>query len=853
MTKPKVAFYWCASCGGCEEAVVDLGEDLLARRRARGRRLLARRARLQARGRRGAGRRRAGGGVHQRRRPHVGAGGDGRAAAPQVRRGGRVRQLRDVGRHPRPREPVRAPRTILDAVYREAPSVANDEGTLPARGEPRRRRATLTLPAFGASVRTLDQVIDVDYYLPGCPPPVGPDPVGGDGARRGDAAGEGSGARARRGAVLASARAPPRSRTSCWCRRSGGRTRRSSTPTSACSPRAWSASAPPPVPAAPPPASAGTCPAPAAWGPTSSVVDHGAKALSAIASLLDVNDEDEIAAPHRPRSSTRSAPSTATACRLRCCTVACSRRRGERGGTMSREDPHRPHDAARGTREDPHLPRCRRRRRPRLPADPGAARLREVRPGAPRRGHAADHLAHLRRLPDGPPHGRDEGPRRPLPGRATAGRPRRSASSSTAPSWSRTTRCTSSSSAGPTSSSARTHRRPTRNILGVVDAGGARGRQGGDRRPQAAPRPDGRGGGQGDPSRLRAARRRVARPHPRDSRRRLPPRRPARSSSASSRSDAFRKIVLGNPGYVELITSEAYTHRTYYMGLVDDGEQGQLLRRHAQGRRPGRGRSSSRSRGRDYLDHIAEHVEPWTYMKFCFLKDVGWKGFTDGADSGVYSVAPLARLNAADGMATPRAQEAYEEFVTTLGGKPVHHTLANHWARIVELVYAAERMAELAADPEITDPQVRTLPTASPARGHRRRGGAAGDALPPLPDRRARARHRREPDRRHAEQRRPDRAVRRQSGAALITARPGRRRAAEPGRDGVPRLRPVLRLRHAQPARPHAADRRGQGCRRRARARDPAGLTMRTLVLGLGNEYAGDDAVGVLAVRALRA
>ena len=98
---------------------------------------------------------------------------------------------------------------------------------------------------------------------------------------------------------------------------------------------------------------------------------------------------------------------------------------------------------------------------------------------------------------------------------------------------------------------------------------------------------------------------------------------------------------------------------------------------------------------RDYLGHIAEHVEPWSYMKFCFLKDVGWKGFAEGPESGVYGVAPLARLNASEGMATPIAQEAYEELVSTLGGTPVHHTLANHWARIVELVYAAERMSEL--------------------------------------------------------------------------------------------------------------------------------------------------------------
>jgi F420-non-reducing hydrogenase large subunit len=120
---------------------------------------------------------------------------------------------------------------------------------------------------------------------------------------------------------------------------------------------------------------------------------------------------------------------------------------------------------------------------------------------------------------------------------------------------------------------------------------------------------------------------------------------------------------------------------------------------------------------RDYLEHIAEHVEPWNYMKFCFLKDVGWQGFTDGPDSGVYSVAPLARLNAGDGMATPLAQEAYEELVSTLAGKPVHHTLANHWARVIELLYAAERMSELAADPEILSPAVRTLPTAAPGEG----------------------------------------------------------------------------------------------------------------------------------------
>ena len=70
---------------------------------------------------------------------------------------------------------------------------------------------------------------------------------------------------------------------------------------------------------------------------------------------------------------------------------------------------------------------------------------------------------------------------------------------------------------------------------------------------------------------------------------------------------------------------------------------------------------------RNYLDFMAEHVEPWSYMKFCYLKPIGWKGFVDGAESGIYSVAPLARLNAADGMATPLAQQAYEKLLRDPG------------------------------------------------------------------------------------------------------------------------------------------------------------------------------------------
>ena len=180
--------------------------------------------------------------------------------------------------------------------------------------------------------------------------------------------------------------------------------------------------------------------------------------------------------------------------------------------------------------------------------------------------------------------------------------------------------------------------------------------------------------------------------------------------------DLFEKVVLANSAYVDLIRSDAFTHRTYYMGLVDDRNYLNFYDGSIRVLAPNH-HEWARFAPADFLDHVAEHTEPWTYMKFCYLKEIGWKGLVDGQESGVYSVAPLARLNVADGMATPLAHEAYLKFHGLLGGRPVHHTLANHWARIVEMLYAAERMKELAHDPELADPAVRTLPVAVPREG----------------------------------------------------------------------------------------------------------------------------------------
>ena len=175
-------------------------------------------------------------------------------------------------------------------------------------------------------------------------------------------------------------------------------------------------------------------------------------------------------------------------------------------------------------------------------------------------------------------------------------------------------------------------------------------------------------------------------------------------------------VVLRNPAYVKMITSDAYTHRTHYMGLVDGKNRENFYDGTIRVVNP-KGTEIAKFPGRSYAEHIAEHSEPWTYVKFPFLKKLGWKGFVDGEASGVYSVAPLARLNVSDTIATPLAAELHEKFFETLGGRPVHHTLANHWARVIEIVYAAERFKELVNDPQITDPNVRTIPTEVPKEG----------------------------------------------------------------------------------------------------------------------------------------
>ena len=170
----------------------------------------------------------------------------------------------------------------------------------------------------------------------------------------------------------------------------------------------------------------------------------------------------------------------------------------------------------------------------------------------------------------------------------------------------------------------------------------------------------------------------------------------------------FHDIVLANKGYVDLILNGPYMHRTYSMGLVDEKNQVNFYDGKVRVVDP-EGVEFCKYAPKEYTEHVAERVEPWSYLKFPYLKKVGWKGFVDGKDSGVYRATPQSRLNAGDRMNSPLAQEAYEEYFQTLTGdssgkKPVHQTLAIHWARVVELMNAAERSLELVRRPEVTDP-----------------------------------------------------------------------------------------------------------------------------------------------------
>ena len=169
MAKPKVAFYWCASCGGCEETVVDLNEDLLKVADAVD--IFLWPVALDF------------------KKKDVEAMANGEIAVSFINGAVRLEEQKEMVELLRKKSGLVVAfgscahlggipglanfwtrDSIFERAYKEAPSVENPEGTTPQTtstvdvGE-------LTLPEFFDTVLTLDQTIPVDYYLPGCPPP----------------------------------------------------------------------------------------------------------------------------------------------------------------------------------------------------------------------------------------------------------------------------------------------------------------------------------------------------------------------------------------------------------------------------------------------------------------------------------------------------------------------------------------------------------------------------------------------------------------------------------------------------------------------------------------------------------
>ena len=169
MAKPKVAFYWCASCGGCEETIVDLNEDLLKVAEAVD--VVLWPVALDF------------------KRKDVETLADREIAVSFINGAVRTGEQEEMVKLLRGKSGLVVAfgscahlggipglgnfwtrDTIFQRVYKEVPTIENPDGTTPQE-KTSVEVGELTLPEFYDTVKTLDQTISIDYYLPGCPPP----------------------------------------------------------------------------------------------------------------------------------------------------------------------------------------------------------------------------------------------------------------------------------------------------------------------------------------------------------------------------------------------------------------------------------------------------------------------------------------------------------------------------------------------------------------------------------------------------------------------------------------------------------------------------------------------------------
>ena len=156
------------------------------------------------------------------------------------------------------------------------------------------------------------------------------------------------------------------------------------------------------------------------------------------------------------------------------------------------------------------------------------------------------------------------------------------------------------------------------------------------------------------------------------------------------------------PQYLDFVSNVSVI-KTGFLGLVKNGNlelyDGKLRMMKADG-------SYEDFEPKDYKEYISEHVEDWSYLKFPYMKKAG--AFSMDLDNpiGIYRTNALARVNVCDKISTPKAQAELEEFRAKFG-RPAQPTFLYHWARLIEIVYCAERAIELVNDEEIISDNIR--------------------------------------------------------------------------------------------------------------------------------------------------
>ena len=161
-------------------------------------------------------------------------------------------------------------------------------------------------------------------------------------------------------------------------------------------------------------------------------------------------------------------------------------------------------------------------------------------------------------------------------------------------------------------------------------------------------------------------------------------------------------------GWLEANKETAATFASFpssYMGLVD--AEGGLQLYDGEIRVKGaQGNFLAQFKPEHYLSFIAEHVEPWSFLKHPYLRKMGFP-------QGLYRVGPLGRLNVIDKIGTPLAQEEFKLFKQINGGLPIEGSLYYHYARMIEALYGVERIGQLLDDPDIMSTNVRNYPPLS--------------------------------------------------------------------------------------------------------------------------------------------